>query len=117
MFGFRGCDRLFPFIDVIGAAAQPGQRHQLDAFVIIQAANCAQQLFAYRIIGLVDQDIGLSVIGRIGALIGIAVFFLHVIFARLDDDERNLVHRQVERGRRPAGLGGIVGGNGSHGSS
>ena len=114
MFAAGGVQRFVPFVQVIGAAAQPGQRHQLGAFIFVQRANRAQQFLAHRIVGLVLQDIGVAVIGGIGALVGIAVAFLHVEFPRLHDDEGQLVGWQCPgwaMSRRWCGAMAVILGN------
>jgi hypothetical protein len=97
MFRPGGNDGFFPLVQAEGAAAQPGQRHQPDALVVVQPADRAQQLLAHRIPHLVEQHIGLTVIDGVGADIGIGIALLHVIFARLQDDEAHLVQRQIQR--------------------
>ena len=100
--------RFGPLIQAIGAAPQPGQRHQPGALILAQAGDGGQQFLAHRIIGFVHQHIGLAVIGGIRAVIRIAIDFLHVIFPRLDDDEADRIERKPKLRRgflRAAGFG------------
>ena len=94
-------DGFVPVLDGVGAAADPGQRHELHLLVLVEVADKFGQDLGRGVVRLVFEHVGHPVVGGVGARIRVAVAFLAVEHPRFRDDVADLFRIDCQHGYLP----------------